>query len=437
MSFIKKALFTTSALAIIPVAVAYSSSSSFAGDSVLADRLDKASTEAFPEVTPGSVGYAILHGTPWIDLRYRYETVDQDGIAKNARASTLSSKIGYKTGLWKGFQFAAEGENISVIGSERYNSTTNGKTQYPVVADPEDTLLNQLYISYQGIPKTNITVGRQYIKLDDQRFVGAVGWRQNDQTFDAASISSNYIENATFYYAYVRKVNRIFGPDANNGAFDSNSHLINLSYTFHPALKVTLYDYMLDFDDARSLSSVTYGARLSGSYDLGSGASFIYKAEFADQSDYADNPNNYSANYYAIEPGVTWSGWTAKIGYEVLEGDGVATNSFQTPLATLHAFNGWADKFLSTPANGLEDRYASLAYKVPFGNEWFKGTNMAVIYHDFKADKTNADYGTEWDAVISKTFFDHYTVGVKFADYDADNLFTDTTKVIATLQVKY
>ncbi len=405
--------------------------------SALAEELDKFSMTNFPDAMPGSLSYAILHGTPWLNARYRYEAVDQDGITEEAYASTLRTKIGYKTGLWQGFQLAVEGENVVALGVDHYNSTTNGKTQFPIVSDPEDTTLNQLYVSYQGLPKTNITVGRQLINLDNQRFVGTVDWRQNDQTFDAASISSQFIDHASLYYAYIRKVNRITGPDATNGAYESNSHLINASYEFAPQLKVTAYDYMLDFDDALSSSNVTYGVRLTGKHEVGEGVALIYAAEAANQSDYAGNTADYSANYYLVEPGVTWSGLTGKLGYEILEGDGTASHAFQTPLATLHAFNGWADKFLSTPANGLEDRYVSIGYKLPFGDAWLKGTDMMVAYHDFQSNNTSADYGTEWNASIQQTFFGHYTLGVKYDNYDADTLFTDTQKVIFTFQVKF
>lgn len=440
-------LLATSVLALLPVislgfaadaiAAPQASAAAPAQKSELADGLDKFSTANFSELTPGSFGYALVHGTPWINVRYRYESVDQDGFAENAYASTLRTRIGYKTGLWQGFQFAVEGENIVALGADHYNSTTNGKTQFPVVTDPEDTGLNQLYLSYQGLPKTNITIGRQAVNLDNQRFIGSSDWRQNDQTLDLVSVLTQYIERATIYYAYVSKVNRITGPDAPNGAYDSNSHLINASYEFGPALKITAYDYMLDFKDAPSVSSVTYGGRLTGKLGVGSDVSLIYAAEIANQSDYGANTANYSANYYLAEPGITWNGFTAKLGYEVLEGDGTASHAFQTPLATLHAFNGWADKFGTTPANGLEDRYVSAGYKVPFGDSLLKGTEVVVAYHDFQANNTNTDYGTEWDASIQQTFYDHYTLGLKFADYNADKLFTDTTKVMAYMQVKY
>ena len=49
-------------------------------------------------------------------------------------------------------------------------------------------------------------------------------------------------------------------------------------------------------------------------------------------------------------------GWRIGGGYEVLGADdGAALTSFQTPLATLHKFQGWADKFLTTPPNGIRE----------------------------------------------------------------------------------
>ncbi len=94
-----------------------------------------------------------------------------------------------------------------------------------------------------------------------------------------------------------------------------------------------------------------------------------------------------------MEPGIKFSSLTAKIGYEVLSGDG--TDAFQTPLATGHAFNGITDKFLTTPDDGLEDIYVKAAYsfaKVPLVEK----ISLAAAYHDFEADRGGADYGSEW-----------------------------------------
>jgi hypothetical protein len=100
-----------------------------------------------------------------------------------------------------------------------------------------------------------------------------------------------------------------------------------------------------------------------------------------------------------------------KADYELLEGNG--TSAFQTPLGTNHAFQGWADRFLITPADGIEALYGTVAASV-------YGPSLVVVYHDFSADNDGYDYGTEWDAQLSKTFWEHYTLGLTYATNKAN-----------------
>lgn len=387
----------------------------------------------------GSFENALLNGSIWLNARYRYEDVGQDGIQRHAEASTLRTRAGYESGQFDGFKVGFEVQNLHDIGAEHFNNGINGKTLYPTVADPEDTDLSQGYIAYDGIKATEIKVGRQLINLDNQRFVGMVDWRQLGQNFDAASIYSTYFDHTTLFYAYVRQVNRVFGDDSTVGKFIGNTHLMNASYEFAPALKVTGYTYLMDFQSdtasIKSLSNATYGLRFTGKYPLCKEANFAYTLEGAHQNSYSDNPLGVSENYYLLEPAVTAFSVTGKLGYEMLEGNG--TTAFQTPLATTHAFDGWADKFLTTPANGLLDKYASLSYKVPFGNDLIKDTSLTGVYRQFNSDAGNVDDGHEWDGLIEHTFFQHYTASFEVADYRAEHLFTDTTKVMAFLTVKY
>lgn len=376
---------------------------------------------------------------PYIDLRYRYENVDQKGIANDADASTLRTKLGYKTGKLYDFSATVEFLNVAYLGHDDFNNTINGKTQYATVADPDVTELHHAFLTYGGIPGTTINVGRQPVNLDNQRFVGTVGWRQNDQSFDAATITNQSIPDTTLLYGFVNKVHRVFGPDSTAGEVNTTSNLINASYSGWKYGKFTGYGYLLDMDESAfySVSSKTFGARFSGAAPVADGLKLLYTAEYARQSDYGKNPTNYSANYYTLEGGAEYKGLTGKVGYELLGSDNNGTVSFQTPLATLHAFNGWADKFLTTPAAGLEDIYASVGYKVSGLGNVVDGTQFAVVYHDFSADTGSASYGTEWDASIGRDFMEHYSVLLKFADYSADTFATDTQKIWVQVGVKF
>ncbi len=365
-----------------------------------------------------------------LDFRYRYEYVDQDGLAKDAHASTLRTRLAYRSADFSKFSFQIEFDDIRPIGNDLYNSTRNGVTDRPVVADPKGTQLNQAMILYKGIDDTVLRAGRQRITLDNRRFIGDVGWRQNDQTYDAFSLTNTSLAKTTFDYAYIDKVNRIFGPDSGTPAaeFQSNSHILNAKYAWQPKLSVTAYAYFLDLEDAALLSNRTFGVRINGNHAVSNRISTSYVLEYAYQNDHGDNPNNYGAGYVLLEGAVTMGGITGKLGYEILEGD--TSQAFQTPLATLHAFQGWADKFLTTPVDGIEDLYFSIGTKV-------HGASVSLLYHRFSPEAGGPNYGSEWDLVIKKPIAKRYAVVFKYANYDARNLGADTEKAWVMLTANF
>ena len=356
-----------------------------------------------------------------LDLRYRYEFVDQDGFVNDAHASTLRTRLAYRSADWNNFGILIEFDDLRPVGNDLYNSTRNGMTDRPVVADPKGTLVNQALILYRGIENTVIRAGRRRITLDNHRFIGDVVWRQNDQTYDGLSLINTSLPKTTIEYAYIDSVNRIFGPDSGTppANFESDSHILNANYDWTPNWDVTAYAYFLDFEDALSSSNSTVGIRISGGHTFNDRASASYTMEYAHQNDYGDNPNNYSADYILLEGALTKGGITGKLGYEILQGGSV--QAFQTPLATLHAFQGWADKFLTTPVDGIEDLYFSIGTKI-------HGANISLVYHRFSPEAGGPDYGSEWDLVIKKPFAKRYAVVFKYANYDARSHATDTQK---------
>ena len=357
-----------------------------------------------------------------LSFRYRYEFVDQDGIAKNTHASTLRTRLAYRSSYFSNFGFVIEFDDISSIGNDLYNSTRNGNTNRPVVADPEGTEVNQAIILYRGIENNVIRAGRQRITLDNHRFIGNVGWRQNEQTYNSFSLSNMSLPDTTIEYAYIENVKRVFGPDSGTppADFQSDSSILNVKHEWFPDWDVTAYAYLLNLENSPLLSSKTFGIRVNGSNEVSNRISTSYTLEYAHQKNYGDNPNNYSVDYFLLEGALTTTGITARLGYEVLEGNSI--QAFQTPLATLHAFQGWADKFLATPSGGIEDLYFSLATKI-------RGANISLIYHRFNPEAGGLKYGSEWDLMIKKPFANRYTLVFKYADYDAHSFATDTKKL--------
>jgi hypothetical protein len=367
---------------------------------------------------------AIAAGEAGVKLRYRYEFVDQDGFDENANASTLLLRLNYETADWRGFSAFAEFDQVTEVLLDDFNSgagTSSGdRAQYPVVADPNGSDLNQFFFQYAPDDSWRARLGRQRILLDDQRYVGGVGWRQNEQTYDSASVRYDGFEHTRVFYAYVANVNRIFGSDVPAGDHEQNTHLLNVKTGLTDRFDVVGYAYLIDNDDAPAFSTNTYGVRGTGALDLDFGTLALL-GEYAVQSDAANNPASYDTDYFRLQAVWSRDALSAGIGFESLGSDN--GQGFRTPLATLHAFNGWADKFLATPAGGLEDLYLKAGYK-------FGGWNLQAIYHDFSAESGGADYGSELDFAASTRLAGRYDLLLKAARFSSDSAaFDDTTKL--------
>jgi hypothetical protein len=302
----------------------------------------------------------LAQGRPIFDARYRFENVEQRGFSHNADASTIRERFGFETAPIRGLKALAEIQATQHL-SNAFNDTINDRISYPQVPDPEAFELNRLQLTYAGMPEVTATLGRQRINLDDQRFIGASAFRQNEQTFDAARIDYKGLQNFTATYAYINRVNRVFGDRSPAGHFNGDTHLFNLAYDVADYGKLTSYAYLLDLDRSRALSTATYGLQFGGTHSLNGGFALRYVGGYARQTGYADNPLSLALDYWHLEGGVDYEDWSLTGGSETLGGNGVA--GFSTPLATLHAFQGDADIFLTTPARGIADRYAKLGYR--------------------------------------------------------------------------
>lgn len=406
-----------------------------------ADEHSHGATHAKKSESASTLQEALTGGDIDIAWRYRLGYIDVDGFADTSKASTLRTLIGYRTKPFHGVSAYAQFRDVSVIGNDLYNDTLNGETTRPVEADPESDEIHQAYLQYDGIKDTKVILGRRHFKYGNQRFIGTLAWRQNDRTFDGAFVETKALHPDTeFKYAYVTNVNRGFSDDSPIGNFDANTNLnlFNFTWSGAPYGKLETYTYLADlegFNGAENLSSATYGASYEGKVTLSEKVKLLYRAEYAFQTDYGDNPNSFDLNYFHINPGVEYGPVTAKLGYEFLESDG--QNTIRAPLGLLHAFGGWADVFLPAPPTGLKDAYIDTRYTIKHTDTVFDGTKFILAYHDFQAQSGGADYGTEWDFAVIKKIAKYYTVSVKYANYDADEFASDTEKVWLTLGAKF
>jgi hypothetical protein len=388
------------------------------------------------------------NGAVKFDLNTRWENVDQ-GTANNpvtglplsvaaqphtANAVTSRLRIGLLSPVFHGIQGYAEYEgNLALLND--YNSTRNGNTAYSTVADPEKSELNQLWISYAGIPDTVIKGGRQRIKLDDDRFIGNAGWRQMETTFDSVLVTHNnqQLFGLTVNAGYIGNVQTFTATNEHIEA-----PILNVNYKVGDYGNLVGYGYWLDYTERENheKSSQTYGLRMTSfqklwdTFKIRDNYGLVYTAEWSYQEDYGHGATQYQVNRYNLMGGLTAYNFIFQGAMEQLDGKGL-NKTFDTPLGTNHAFQGWADLFLITPKNGIRDVLGAMIGTFDRGNVILTGT-----YHNFTDDTGQIKYGDEWDFSALKKFGKHYSVLVKYAyysasDYSGADTFsnTDTQKI--------
>ena len=382
------------------------------------------------------------------NFRVRQESVDLDSATvDDASALTLRSRLGIETAPQKGLTAILEFEDTrALFGQDEYAPETAG---YAVVVDPENTEVNRAYLRYRGISRLDMGLGRQRLVLDNQRFVGNVGWRQDEQTFDAFTASYTGVPDWTLFYAYVDNVNGIADVEPTfNFDLDSDDHLLNAAWSGLKYGKFSGYYYDLNNEEPdaalrnvapkvdalnpalRYRRNQTLGLRFDGSYNLPitRPVRLLYTAEYARQQFENAAGQDFDTAYSLLDAGVgyaaSFGAVSARIARETLGSDrnGAALQAFQTPYATKHAFNGWVDMFLNTPAGGLVDDYLALtADLAPYG------IKLMAVYHDYAEDDgplaggSARDFGSEWNLQATKQFGANYTVGLKYGSYEADD----------------
>jgi hypothetical protein len=392
-----------------------------------------------------SFAEALTQGSLNVDFRLRTESVDADNRARTGEATTARLRVGYETLAYNGFYAGLSGEITRNLASPVSNDGINGRINAPLIPDPSSETLHEAYVGWvdrgeDGMAQSRVVAGRQRITYDNERWIGPSEFRQNAQSFDSVSAETRAIPHLTLRYAYLWRINRVLGNNP-NGTWSSDSHLLGAATDVIPYGTTTTYAYLLDLKPAPRFSSATYGVRYEGSIPISSAGGRTLAAtlegEIARQSDYASNPLNYRLTYALVKPGLTWGGTTLSVGYERLGGNGIA--SVQTPLATLHRQNGWADIFTVTPARGLRDFNVRFMQQLPdFGP--FKLPKLDVRYHDFASaggPGARIHYGREWDADLNGCVWRYITVGVRAARYSASGYDANTTKLWGYIEVHY
>ena len=404
---------------------------------------------------------SIKDGKPMTNFRLRYESVDQEAFQPapnatekldNTHAFTLRSLIGWQTAPFHNFSFAAQLTDVHEFNhnfnDRRENLSEPGKANYANIVDPSFTDVNQLFIDWTGIKNTRVRLGRQQVNLDNVRFIGDIGFRQNMQVFDGVSVLNKSIPDTEIFAAHFDQVRQI-----NTELRQGDIEIVNAKYRISPSESLVGYAYLVDVANlgqnngnplavstaaqggnglgssqdlvktaTTDASSKTFGLRLDGARVIDPTWKVLYTAEYAKQTDYKDGNELIDAHYYKLGGGAMYNTWSIRIDQEKLSSND-GKYAFQTPLGTNHLFQGWADHFLATPRQGIEDTFVTVAGSIG-------KAKLQAEYHVFKSDekfqsvgKLGDKYGTEFDASVMYPFSDKISGKLEYAKFNESDVY--------------
>jgi hypothetical protein len=424
---------------------------------------------------------SIKQGKPLTSFRLRYENVQQDGLQpptivgaqvnptaakdlKEADGITLRSLIGWQSAPFHNFSFAAQIINVSKF-EDNFNDSTNNtlinsvsnqpdKVDYAKIVDPDDTDINQLYVDWTGIKNTRFRVGRQAINLDNVRYIGDIGFRQVMQVMDGVTVLNKSLPDTEIYLGHMERVKQITTKLRAEGALE----MVNIRYRFSPTEFLVGYGYLSSFDDLglgrswfgnagvagtptaltagnavgkngaanqkANQGNKTFGLRLDGTHPFNPNFRAAYTAEYAKQSDYSDGDSRIDAHYYKLGGGLGYDNFNMRIDQELLSSNN-SQYAFQTPFGTNHLFQGWVDKFLATPVEGIQDTFVTATYK-------YDDFLFFADYHWLKSDEdfhtvgggaalNGSKYGKEWNLAATWTPNKNWMGKIEYGQFTEDD----------------
>jgi hypothetical protein len=370
--------------------------------------------------------------TPYLGLRYREATLHSDSFDKVGRAHTLRLQLGYLWAFTPHLAADVEGTKVQPLFGRQYDDTTGRRTPYPAEADPRSTELTSAWLGYDN-GDVGIRAGRQYLKLDNSRFLSPNPWRQNPQTFDGITTYVKLAEKTTLSVDWIDQVNRTVGadfPDYTQRRWKLDGHLIHLDQVL-PLGQLSAYGYFIKNLTLTKNSVRTLGARWTGTAPLAdTNTKLGWTFEEAHQNDYANNPSHFSLPYHLFELSYGLPAISGRLGEESLGGNG--TTAFNIAYGSGHSFDGWVGVF-SIPAHGLRDRYAGLYGALPW-----KSLTWLVTHHQFDPQSgSGARYGSETDAGMKARINQRFSLELQYGDYRADSFTVNQRKVWLLAEYRY
>ena len=387
-----------------------------------------------------SAADAITGGRLSLELRPRYADISDAGLKERGHAWTMRSIVGWQTATFDDFRAVVEGIHTDVVDAHHITTDSSqyyvDTLRYPLLPDSRETDTNRVYLEYLGLPDTRMRLGKQPIRLDNERFFSDVDFRQTPMLFNGLTAVNNSVPGTEVYGALLNRIRTVFATQTRTRIW-----LLRVAYSPVQDHSIAAYGYGLNQPETSSDTDLAdnshevFGLRAEGSVPTGSGLVALYTAEAAHQRRYAGGDPLIEANYWRLGGGLVWprvAGVGARIDQEVKTSNG-GLYGFQTPFEDSYAFNGWALQFTSTPKTGLRDTWASLRAQ--------PGRFVLVAEaHRFGATYGDLDYGNERDLRVAYAFTPSLVLKLQHARFRAGDPaagFYDVTKTWLSLTYDY
>jgi Alginate export len=384
---------------------------------------------------PNNLSEAITNGRALLQVRPRLNYIDEQSRPERAEALNTRLLFGWRTAPYKNLRLTMEGIHTDYFGDKRFNDDPRliFSSRYPLLPDPRITDVNQLHLEYSGLPSTRVRLGRQILRMGNQRFISDNDFRQIPRVFNGVSVVITGIEQTEILVGHMERVRDNLGNQAR-----LRLDMLHVAYNPLPASSVAAYAYSHDqaatgsFTGFANNSYRILGLRGQGSFGSEAGLMFDLSLEYAKQDNLSGGDDRIDAHYYHVGAGASRGNYGASIHYEV-KGSNHGTYGFQTPLTDLYAFNGLALQFTSTPRQGLSDGWLAFHLNV-------QDFEFLVDYHRFRSDFGGLDLGREADVGISYPLRDNLRARLQYARFRPGEVatpFGDVDKAWFTLTYNF
>ena len=326
------------------------------------------------------------------ELRPRFE---MDNGAVRPKADSLSTLYFATQRTRLRFDFVKEKYQLRLtIQDVRFWGTGDIYSSTGVFGSTGGLDIHEAWFMLKLCDNSNLTIGRQVLKLDDQRLVATRNWNQWGVAYDA--ISYNLVKNkwnldVAVSYNTNSEINS-GKPSIDDELFNKNNlmktfNFIYLKRTFNESLQASLMAIGAGYQSAANQSVIymmgTYGLWLNyqkGVFDISTNLYY--------QNGKAQSGKDVSAYMATLHPGITVSKVRIGLGGDYISGDNAENDTFGEKERTFNKMYGAVFKYYgymnyysymkaSTRDGGLVDIYPNV--KIPI-----KGKHViTAMFHKF------------------------------------------------------